>query len=218
MMKKVLFIPKLLVTLCMVIGIGLLIEGAYKKIAFDNKTAEYEAVTGYYVDKEVYSESGAGSRHHKQTTYTLVYAYLVDGTEYTARTDYGTGAIPEPGSTKTIYYDPFDPARSVVGGTNAPAVMLFAGLMFTLIPLVFVMFAAAANGKFDKLTIDVMDLVVGAVLLILGLGIYYVIAGGFSLRELFMLAGPFGLIPILFVIVGILVIGRSVFGKSAKNR
>ena len=62
------------------------------------------------------------------------------------------------------------------------------------------------------------DIFIGFVVLIMGTGGIYIIAEGFSLRVLFMLAGPFGIIPILFMLMGVHLICRGVFHKNQKGR
>lgn len=215
-MKKRISISVFLIGLCILIGIGLLVFGVNKKIAYNNKIKGYESVDGYFVDTEVYSKSTRHGRHRTNTTYYLIYAYNVDGVEYTARTDYGSGAIPQKGSVKEILYNPENPSEAVVTGTNAAVFVIFMGIFFVLIPLVMIFGILDLGGIFEKLRFHFMDVIIGLVLLVVGLGVSYIIVGGFSLGKLFMLAGPFAVIPILFVFVGASVIGKGIGIKLKK--
>ena len=213
-LNKAFLIPKMLVILCLIVGIGLFVEGSIEKAEFHRKTKGYEAVDGYYIDHELYSEAKTTGRRHKQATYALVYTYTVDGQSYTVKTDYGTGVLPDYGSVKMIRYNPADPAQAVVSGTNGPIIMMFIGLMFVLIPLVFIFFALMLKGTFDRLKINVMDIVAGGVLAIVGGGFIYIIADGFSLKRLWEMAGPVSLIPLLLLVVGLMVVFRGIFGQK----
>ena len=133
-------IPKILVVLCLILGMGLFVEGSIEKVKFNKKTEGYESVEGYYIDHELYSEAKTTGRRQKQETYALIYAYSVEGQEYTVKTDYGTGVLPVYGAAKEIHYNPSNPAEAVVSGTNGPIIMIFIGLMFVLIPSVFIFF------------------------------------------------------------------------------
>ena len=83
-------------------------------------------------------------------------------------------------------------------------------MFFTLIPLAMLLILSAAGGRFGSLTFNLMDLAIGAVMVIIGGGAIYLIAGGFSLSELWMLAGSFGAIPILLIAAGVWLIGRGI--------
>ena len=213
-LSRAFLIPKILVVLCLVLGMGLFVEGSMEKIKFNKRTKGYESVEGYYVDNELYSEAKTTGRRHKQATYSMIYAYTVDGQDYTVKTDYGTGVLPEYGSVKTIRYNPSNPAQAVVSGTNGPIIMIFIGLMFVMIPSVFIFFTLVVKGTFDRLRINVMDIVAGGVLAIVGGGFIYIIADGFSLKRLWSLAGPVSLIPLMLLVVGMMVVFRGFFGQK----
>lgn len=210
--KELINIPVILIVLLMVVGIGLFGYGVNRKIEIDRRIEGYESTTGYYVDKEIYSEAKHIGKQHKQATYALIYAYTVNGIEYAAKTDYGTEAIPYYGSEKIIYYNPVNPSEAMIGGTNSSDGLILGGMFFILIPGVFLLVWLVANGVFDKLTFNIMDVVIGVVFFVLGVGMIYVIAGGFSVSELFMLAGPMALIPIMFLFVGVFMVWRGFFG------
>lgn len=210
--KELINIPVILIVLLMVVGIGLFVHGINRKIEIDHRIENYESTTGYYVDKEIYSEAKHIGKQHKQATYALIYAYTVNGIEYVTKTDYGTEAIPYYGSEKIIYYNPVNPSEAMIGGTNSSDGLMLGGMFFILIPGVFLLVWLVANGVFDKLTFNIMDVVIGVVFFVLGVGMIYVIAGGFSLSELFMLAGPMALIPIMFLFVGVFMVWRGFFG------
>lgn len=213
-LNKGFFIPKFLVILCLLLGLGLIVEGSIEKGRFNKKTKGYESVEGYYIDHELYSEAKTTLRRHKKATYAMIYTYTVDGKDYTVKTDYGTGVLPEYGSVRTIRYNPDDPAQAVVSGTNGPIIMIFVGIMFVLVPSVFIFFSLVIKGVFDRWRINVMDIVAGGVMAVIGGGFIYIIADGFSLGRLWALAGPIGLIPLMMFGVGILVVFRGIFGQK----
>ena len=213
-LSKGFLIPKILIILCLILGAGLFVEGSIEKVKFNQKTKGYESVDGYYIDSELYSEAKRTGRRYKEATYSMIYTYTVDGQNYTVKTDYGSGVLPEYGSVKTIRYNPSNPSQAVVSGTNGPVIMIFIGLMFVLIPSVFIFFSLMIKGVFDHWRINVMDVVAGGVLAIVGGGFIYIIADGFSLRRLWALAGPVSLIPLMLLIVGLMVVFRGIFGQK----
>lgn len=216
-MNKIKFISKFLVIISLIIGIELLCWGIGEKIEFSNRTEGYESVEGYLIDTDIYSEARLRARgRSKPTTYSLIYAYSVNGTSYTVETDYGTASIPQMGSVKTIKYNPADPSEAVVTGTNGPTIMIYGGLFFTLIPLVMILAFLAISGKLGKLTFNIMDIVIGLVFFVIGLASVYVISGTFSILPLLQYAGPFAAIPVMFVIVGVYMIWKGIFAKNRK--
>ena len=84
----------------------------------------------------------AGSKPYrgKNVKYFLYYSYVAGGSEYTVMTDYTNRTIPEQGSTKTIKYDPDNPANAVFAAHNANVPLFIAGLVFVAFPLVFIAF------------------------------------------------------------------------------
>lgn len=216
-LNRAFLIPKILVILCLFVGFGLFVEGSIEKARFHKRTKGYESVEGYYVDNELYSKAERTGRRYKKATYSMIYVYTVDGQNYTVKTDYGTGVLPEYGSMKTIRYNPSNPAEAVVSGTNGPIIMIFIGLMFLLIPSVFVFFTLEMKGLFKRIRINVMDIVAGGVLALVGGGFICIIADGFSLRRLWALAGPVSLIPLMLLVVGVMVVFRGLFGQKEKE-
>ena len=83
---------------------------------------------------------------------------------------------------------------------------------FVLIPFVF--YAVL----FTNFSMNLMDVLVGLVCLSLGLGMFYIIAGGFSLKELWTLAGPLAFIPLMFIGVSIILFKRAIFGKKEEKK
>lgn len=207
-------VPKLLIFLVLFLGIGMLVQGVKEHIELKNRTVGYESVEGYLIDTGIYSQAHGTGRHHHAATYYLVYEYHVDGVRYTVKTNYGTGTIPPQGSAKTIHYDPHTPSKAVISGTNGPSILIVAGLMFTLVPLVMILAVLANTGALGKPTFNIMDIVMGLVLLVIGGGFIYLMAGTFSPLVLFAVAGPFALIPLMLAVVGLLLVGRGLLGKQ----
>lgn len=206
-------IPKLLIFLALFLGIGMLVQGLKEHFELRNRIAGYESVEGYFIDTGLYSSAHSTGRHHQGATYYLIYEYQVDGVRYTAKTDHGSGVIPPLGHAKTIYYDPLNPSKAVISGTNGPSILIFIGLMFTLVPLVMLLAVLANTGALGKLSFNIMDIVAGLVTFVFGGGFWYLIAESFSLPALFSAAGPLALIPLMLTAVGILLIGRGFLGK-----
>lgn len=164
----------------------MLVQGLKEHFELQNRTAGYETVEGYFVDIGIYSSAHSTGRHHHGTTYYLSYEYQVDRVRYTAKTDHGTGVIPPHGHAKTIYYDPLAPSKAVISGTNCPSILIFIGLMFTLVPLVMILTVLANTGALAKLSFNIMDIVAGLVTFAFGGGFWYLIAESF-LRWLYFL-------------------------------
>ena len=212
-MKHRISIFQVILILLIMLGLFLIGKGIIENISFSSRTKGFESTIGYFTDYEVYSERYVRRKHRTEVTYRLSYVYYIDGKEYVAKTDYGTGVLPPLGSEKEIKYNPMNVSEAVVTGTNGPKIQIVVGLFFVLIPLVFYLVL------FTNCTMNIVDLVVGLVVLLLGLGMIYIIAGGFSIKDLFMTAGPLALIPLMFVGVSVILIKRAILGeKEGKKR
>ena len=202
----------------MLIGAVLFIWGIKKNKAIKDRSETYEKTEGYFIDKELYSEAKRVGRRRKSATYSLIYIYQVDGIDYTVKTDYGTSVIPQYGSAQEILYNPMNPSEAIVGGTNSSTALIVIGLMFLLIPLVFLMVILYGDGVFDGWRFNVMDFVVGIVMFVLGATFYYMLGDGMSIRKLVWRAGLFSMIPVMFIAVGILLMCRAFKGEKEVDR
>ena len=182
---------------CLAIGIVLLAVGIRGSVLQHRQTAGYQAADGAFADYTVYSSDRDG------TTYQLIYLYTVEGETYSVATDYGTGSIPEIGSTKTILYNPDNPEEAVLAGVNRHMLTLVLGGMFTLVPLVFILGWLSAGGHLARFSVDLLGLVIGLVFAVLGVGFYYLMAGSFSIAAAFSAAGFWVVIPLLMAAAGI---------------
>lgn len=200
-----------LVGLCLLCGILLLIFGIKNTSDLKKETENYAVTEGYLSDYELRE---SGSTTDRSYSYYLTYSYVVGGREYTVTTDYGSGSVPEMGSTKEIKYNPQNPEEAVIAGMNGSIIMIFMGVMFILIPGVFIMGFLTNAGVFEKCPIRVFDLFIGLVPIIIGLGAFYLMADGFSFKAAFAAGGPFALIPILLIAAGVFIIAKNVFPKK----
>lgn len=201
----------LLVGLCLLCGILLLIFGIKNTSDLKKETENYAVTEGYLSDYELRE---SGSTTDRSYSYYLTYSYVVDGREYTVTTDYGSGSVPEMGSTKEIKYNPQNPEEAVIAGMNGSIIMIFMGVMFILIPGVFIMGFLTNAGVFEKCPIRIFDLFIGLVPIVIGLGAFYLMADGFSFKAAFAAGGPFALIPILLIAAGVFIIAKNVFPKK----
>lgn len=210
-MKSKITAGSVLICVCLLVGILLMAFGV--KNAYElNKTTENYAVTqGQLVDYEVRESGTATDRSY---SYYYIYSYTVDGREYIVTADYGTGSSPKIGSEKGIKYDPQNPEKAVVSGINGSTVMIFVGVIFTLVSGVFVMVFLAGAGVFEKCRVRVFDLFIGLVPIVIGVGAFYLMGDGFSFKKAFSSGGPFALIPVLLVAAGVFIIVRNAFPKK----
>lgn len=182
------------------------IKGSYQ---MGKKIRNYLPATGYYQDYEIYDLNNETGQ-----TYRLIYAYEVNGQEYTIKTDYGSGSIPSQNSTREIKYNPDNPSEAVFTGTNRNIVLISFGTFFLLGGSVFVLIFLSSKGVFAKVKIDIIGLYVGAVFLILGIGIIAFQMGEVaSLKEVLKNMGLWIIIPIMFIIIGIIQIIKCFFHK-----
>lgn len=216
-MKLSRIIPAFLLSICLIAGVLMLFFGIKGKIELDRRIQGYAVTEGYLIDTEVYIEHSTSTRRHRSDTYQLTYIYEVEGQEYTVKTDYGTGSVPALGSAKEIYYNPKNPQEAVISGTNSRTVMIFGGIMFTGIPLVFIMVFLQAMGILGKTRINVMDLVVGGVIGSIGAGMLYLIVGSFSVKAALQTMSFFAFIPYMFMIVAVWMFIRGLFLGGMKH-
>lgn len=195
----------LFLSLFILIGIVMLYFGISNSFKNFSKTNNYVKAIGYFVDYEIYDSDEDG------TTYKLIYSYNVNNKEYTVSTDYGTNMIPKEGSSRTIKYNPSNPSEAIISGGSSEIVLLLIGIMFTMIPFViFINMSPKIKEKLDNLIFNVTTLLIGIVFLIIGFMALYMMAGTFSIIEMYKSFSLNYLIPylilLMFIIVGILLI------------
>lgn len=211
-------VPILFVSLFLVIGLGLLFFGIKGTYELNKKSKNYQQTEAYYSDYEIYSSDRKG------TTYRLIYTYTVRGFEYEIATDYGTNVIPKLGSKRTIKYNPRNPEEAFLVGGNTQMILIFMGILFTMVPLIFLGQMLSIFDKLKNLKIDVVGFIVGLVFTIMGLGMIYMMGGSFSIPQILKDYSSVYIIPIriliLFVIVGIFLMVKSIwiaFQKEGGN-
>lgn len=210
-MKRAFRITAFLIVLSLICGIAMLIFGIRGEYKTRRETENYESATGYFTDYGVYSEGEFRAGRRKNTTYYLTYTYQVDGISYEISTDYGTGLIPEMGSTRTVLFDPADPARAELEGTSGSRVMIYGGLLFTGIPGCMILITLSAMGYIKIKKVNVTDLVLAVFMSAVGFGILYMIADSFNPIAAFSRAGLWAAIPVLFLICGVWLLIRGIF-------
>lgn len=189
-----------LVLAVLVSGIVFLFMGIKDTININKITKNYLTTTGYFTDYEIYSHK---TSRKGGTTYTLIYTYELEGKEYTVKTDYGVGYIPEKNSTREVKYNPDNYSEAVLSGSNSNSFLIFIGVFFTLGGVAFVIGALYIKGVFDKVKIDIMGAYFGIVFLIIGIGIILFQNGTTSsFMETIKYLGFWIFIPILFIAVG----------------
>lgn len=201
--KKLNFDPRIivggfLVGFTLLTGIVLFVIGIKDTYQLNQTTKNYVTTDGYFVDYDIYSSDEDG------VTYKLIYTYRVEDSEYTVSTDYGVGSIPEQNSIRKVNYDPADPSKAVLVGTNNNNFLIYFGLFFILGSMVFILAWLQMKGVFDRFKIDVMGLYFGIVFFLIGIGILFFQGGlSSSFLESLKALGLWVIIPILFIVVGL---------------
>ena len=202
-----------LVIICLLSGITMLFFGIKDTYQLNHRTKNYITTDGYFDDYEIYNSDEEG------TTYKLTYIYTVDEKEYTITTDYGTNYIPDKNSIRTIKYNPDNPKEAILVGTNSKTVLIFLGGFFTFGALTFILAALSILGYFDKFKIDIVGSYIGALFLVLGIGIILFQNGTTSsLIKTIKSFSLWILIPFMFIIVGIFQLIKSLFFQKVTNK
>lgn len=203
----------ILVAICLIIGVLLVIFGIRDTLRLDKTTENYDTAEGYFSDYAFYDYGDNG-----KPIYKLIYNYEVDGKTYTVSTDYGTQAIPETGSTRTVRYNPDNPQEAVLSGADGNKIMIYLGAFFILGALIFIIAGMSVLGFFNKLKIDVIGTVFGLVFTVVGIGILAFAAGNAgSLWGGVKSFGPFILIPFLFIAAGIFTLIKALFFNKKED-
>ncbi|MCB5942693.1 DUF3592 domain-containing protein [bacterium 210820-DFI.6.52] len=206
-----------LVGVCLLSGIFILFLGVKDTIQLSQRAGGYTATEGHFVDYEVYRSDREG------TTYRLIYEYEVNGAPYRVSTDYGTNAIPARNSTRTVKYDPANPQKSVLTGSNSANWMIFMGLFFVLGSTVFILAWLTVKGCFDRFKVSVLGVYIGVVFTFVGAGPILLRRGETgSWPACFKSFGLWILIPLMMIAVGLfqtvkcLLPGRSKKGERGR--
>ncbi len=131
-MKKSNLQLNLFLGLIMLVGLALLGTGIFYTVERNKKMKGYETVEGGIVDyiKSERKESG--------TVYGAVYAYIVDGKEYTVSDEVFTNKVPQVGERVQIMYDPAAPENAFnKDSVSHGFALLIIGGMFFAIPFLF---------------------------------------------------------------------------------
>ena len=138
------------------------------------------------------------------TTYELIYTYEVKGKNYTVSTNYGTNNIPDENSIRKVKYDSNNPSKSILVGTNNSNFLIYFGIFFTLSSIAFILGGLYTKEIFDKIKINIMGLYLGFCFFLIGTSITLLQNGTTtSLLEAINSFGIWIIIPILFIIVGL---------------
>lgn len=201
----------LLVFGVLTIGIECLCFGIYDAYVFGKKTKNYLITDGYYKNYDL-----SGITKDGEKAYKLNYIYEIDGKRYTVSTKYGVSFkyIPKYNSERKVKYNPNNYSEAVLCGTNRSNYLIYFGAFFTFVGFTFILGILYMNGAFDKVKFNVFEIYIGVVIVIVCVGIIlFQIGMGISIKEIIKTMGVFVLIPILFLVVGIYLIIRSLFFK-----
>lgn len=199
----------LLVIIVLLSGIAMLFFGIMDTYRLNSITKGYIATDGYYRECDIFSSDEDG------TTYKLTYVYTVNSKEYSVTTDYGTNYIPEENSSREIKYNPNNPEEAIITGTNSKNGLIYFGAFFTFGSITFILAALSVLGYFDKFKVDILGTYIGFLFFIIGIGIILFQTGTTtSLIETIKSFGLWILIPIMFIIVGIIQIVKCLLKKK----
>lgn len=202
-------ISALLVIIVLLSGIAMLFFGIMDTYRLNSITKGYIATDGYYRECDIFSSDEDG------TTYKLTYVYTVNNKEYSVTTDYGTNYIPEENSSREIKYNPNNPEEAIITGTNSKNGLIYFGAFFTFGSITFILAALSVLGYFDKFKVDILGTYIGFLFFIIGIGIILFQTGTTtSLIETIKSFGLWILIPIMFIIVGIIQIVKCLLKKK----
>ena len=200
-------VSSFLVVSVLLVGIVCLFLGIKDTYYINKKTKNYLTTTAYYNNYEIYDFSDRDG-----TTYRLIYTYKVGNSEYTIKTDYGSGSIPDINSKRQIKYNPNNPSEAVFLGTNKNKMLIYFGAFFLLGGMVFVLGFLYIWGIFDKVRINILGLYIGIVFLIVGGGIISLQLGEVSsLISVIKQMKFWFLIPVIFIIIGTFQIIKCLF-------
>ena len=208
--KKIVIV--LLFSAALLSGIALLFFGIKNSVSLAIKTKDWFEAPGYFRDHSIYGIDDDG-----EATYRLKYVFYSGGAEYFVETDYGSGAIPEIDSVRTVLYEPENPENAIIKGGTASVTYLTIGFMFTFIPLFMIFCWLWINGKI-KLHVNVFDFTAGFLLFAVGELCLYMMGGSAFPWKAFGSMGFPAIIPTLMAAVGIFQMVKTVVnGKKEKK-
>lgn len=188
-------------SLMLVFGIVLLCFGIWNWLNVKEETKDYKEVSGHLMSADIYHQSEDG------TSYSLTYYYIVDGEEYQITTSYGTGMVPKKDSTRTIIYNPDNPEEARIVGGESFVILLLVGLMFTVLPALFLIETFSKKTKDKKPSrFSFFAFGMGVFLFTLCYGILYMMTGTFSFIQMFQMYG-IGLLVSGFVLIVLMLVG-----------
>lgn len=193
-MKKSNLPQNLFLILFMMVGLALFCVGVFNTVDRNKKMNTYESVRGGIVDyQEREGENGM--------VYGAVYAYTVDGKEYTICDDVFTNKVPQIGKRVEIKYDPAAPENAFAKGSVSNGfLLLLLGGMFFLIPLfLFIMCNCRLSGKWAEVF---PGFLVGLIFAGLGYGLCFGLKQGISFATVFCF---------LFGSLGVFFMGYSIY-------
>lgn len=203
-----------LIGICLLAGALMLFFGIRGTYQLNRTTADYVVTDGYFSNYDVYNVD----EENGTTTYRLIYTYTVDGVNYEAATDYGTGTVPKWGSMRKVKYNPSNPQESVLSGTNGTNGLIYMGAFFTMCAIIFILAVCTAKGWFDKAKFDVMGLGIGIILTIMGIGVFMLQNGEHnSLIETIRTMRFWIFVPIVFITIGLLMTIKSMRNKRKEE-
>lgn len=194
------------------LGLCLLYFGISGQTKLNRAAAGYRQTVGYLSDYYP-SISDDGS-----ATYYLVYSYNVGGRDYTAVTDYSTSIVPRQGSRVKIRFDPEDPGKRIIQGTNGNYIMMFVGVMFTAVPGFMLYIFLKVNSPAGKpCGINVTTLFASLILIFIAVGCICIMAGSTDINDiinyyLHSFSFPM-LIPVIMIAGGILGCISAISGR-----
>lgn len=179
----------------------------------NQKTKNYITVNGYYKNYDIYASDEHG------TTYKQTYTYKAYNKEYSITTDYQTNYIPSNNSIREVKFNPDNSEEAVLVGINSKNDLVYMGTFFSLVSFTFIIFYFTIRGYFDKFKIDIIGTYIGAIFVIIGIGIILFQNGTtMSFIETIKLFGLWILIPLMFIVVGIIRIIKCLFLKKTKSK
>lgn len=205
-MSFLFYVPVLLVSICLFIGLFLFVTGVKDTLEMSINTKNYLSVNGYFYDYDIYSQDEDG------TTYRLKYQYEVNGKIYRISTSYGSNYIPDINSIRIIKYDSNNPNNAILEGTNSNNMKIFMGAFFTLGSFTFVLVYLQLKGYFNHIKIDIISTYMAFVILLVGIGTIFIHTGTtLSLVKTIESMGLWILIPIMMISVGSYLLIKNIF-------
>ena len=193
-MKKSNWSRNLFLAMFMLVGLVVLGVGIFFTVDRNQKMNTYETVRGGIVDYQAREgENGM--------LYGAVYAYTVDGREYTIYDDVFTNKVPRIGERVEVMYDPAYPGDAFVkGAMSSGFLMLLLGGMFFVVPLFLLIITnCKISGKWST---GFQEIFLGLIFTGLGYGLCFGLKQGINFVTIFLF---------LFGSVGIYIIGHGVY-------